>query len=236
VAGRELWKSDGTAAGTVRVKDIFPGTFDFFGYTYPNSSYPEELTAVGGTLFFVATNGRKGRELWRSDGTAASTVRVMDILPGAVGSYPSNLTRMGGRLFFTADDGVRGTELWVLHAPVNVSVQRSGLTFNRTDQLFHGTLTLVNQSPAAIRGSFQVVLRNLTPGVTLAFASITVAGTTYSLSITHTPEGDPVITIPSDLVPRLAPGKKLVIAVRFRNPARELIDFDSEVFSDPFST
>src|SRR5262249_1087926 len=38
--GRELWKSDGTAEGTVLVRDIFPGV---------ESSAPANLTNVGGT-------------------------------------------------------------------------------------------------------------------------------------------------------------------------------------------
>ena len=42
----ELWKSDGTASGTVMVKDIYSGS---------SSSYPYYLTAVGNTLYFQAT-------------------------------------------------------------------------------------------------------------------------------------------------------------------------------------
>jgi len=38
VHGAELWKSDGTAAGTVLVKDINPGSAGSFG-TGPNRSY-----------------------------------------------------------------------------------------------------------------------------------------------------------------------------------------------------
>ena len=42
IHGRELWKSDGTNAGTVLVKDIKPGTeYDaYYGTTYPASSAP----------------------------------------------------------------------------------------------------------------------------------------------------------------------------------------------------
>ena len=55
--GYELWKSDGTAAGTVLVKDIRPGA---------DSSYPRSLTNVNGTLFFEADDGANGRELWKA--------------------------------------------------------------------------------------------------------------------------------------------------------------------------
>ena len=70
VNGGELWKSDGTAAGTVLVKDIRPGL---------STSYPGNLTAVGNTLFFTADDGVNGTELWKSDGTTAGTVLVADI-------------------------------------------------------------------------------------------------------------------------------------------------------------
>jgi ELWxxDGT repeat protein len=102
--GRELWKSDGTEAGTVLVKDIFPGT---------DSGSPGEMTIVNGTLFFSARDGlTTGWELWRSDGTAAGTTLVKDIRPGSNGSYPSSLTNLNGTLFFGANDGSTGQELW----------------------------------------------------------------------------------------------------------------------------
>src|SRR5262245_3589333 len=44
VHGAELWKSDGTEAGTVLVKDIFPGSED---------GYPAALTRVGSDVYFV---------------------------------------------------------------------------------------------------------------------------------------------------------------------------------------
>jgi len=106
-AGGELWKSDGTAAGTVLVKDINPGG---------DSSGPRNLTNVNGTLFFSAYNPTTSVELWKSDGTGAGTVLVKDIFPGGAssGAYsdPKNLTNVNGTLFFTANDGTHGTELW----------------------------------------------------------------------------------------------------------------------------
>jgi ELWxxDGT repeat protein len=56
-AGFELWRSDGTAAGTQMVRDINPGAF---------SSNPTNLTNVNGTLFFTATDPVNGTELWRT--------------------------------------------------------------------------------------------------------------------------------------------------------------------------
>ena len=67
---------------------------------------------MNGTLFFTANDGTNGRELWKSDGTAAGTVLVKDINPGIAGSNPDNLTAVDDRLFFAANDGTNGDELW----------------------------------------------------------------------------------------------------------------------------
>ncbi len=103
VHGRELWRTDGTTAGTVMVKDINPGV---------GSSQPSQLTNVNGTLFFSAFVGASGYELWRSDGTAAGTVLVKDIHAGGADSNPTQLTNINGTLFFRANDGSTGGELW----------------------------------------------------------------------------------------------------------------------------
>src|SRR5207245_1645051 len=63
--GEELWKSDGTANGTVVVKDINPGSA---------GSSPSNLTNVNGTLFFSAYDSTHGVELWWSDGTSTRTL------------------------------------------------------------------------------------------------------------------------------------------------------------------
>lgn len=66
--GFELWKSDGTTAGTVMVKDINPGSADsLFHYS--------ESIAIGNTFYFQATDAQSC-ELWKSDGTTAGTVIV----------------------------------------------------------------------------------------------------------------------------------------------------------------
>jgi ELWxxDGT repeat protein len=105
--GWELWKSDGTEAGTVLVKDIWPledrSSLD---------EYPRVMAGMNGLLFFAARDGRE-KELWQSDGTEAGTVLVRDINTFA-SSYPEELTPMEGTLFFRANDGWHGRELWVL--------------------------------------------------------------------------------------------------------------------------
>ena len=103
IHGAELWRSDGTEAGTVLVKDIHPAG---------RRSVPSDLVNMGGTLLFTAKDGIHGRELWRSDGTEVRTVMVKDINGGGRHSRASHLTASGGRVFFSARDGIRNDELW----------------------------------------------------------------------------------------------------------------------------
>jgi ELWxxDGT repeat protein len=105
--GLELWKSDGTDAGTVLVKDINPNAAG--GFVSTDILQFEEVDGVG---YFVVNDGASGKELWRTDGTAANTNMVLDINPGAASSNITQLTSSNGTLYFTADDGTHGVELW----------------------------------------------------------------------------------------------------------------------------
>jgi ELWxxDGT repeat protein len=103
--GRELWTSDGTAAGTGPLADLRPG---------PRGSHPSSLTPVGSFLLFGADDGESGHEPWVTDGTAAGTFRVADVNPGPEPSGPAGFARVGERIYFAADDGERGRELWAV--------------------------------------------------------------------------------------------------------------------------
>lgn len=100
--GMELWRTDGSAAGTARVK-----TVDVIG----------NLTAVGDAVVFVAGDDVHGPELWTSDGTPAGTLLLRDIRPGPEGAFDfdersNTVTSVGGTVLFLADDGVHGSQLW----------------------------------------------------------------------------------------------------------------------------
>jgi ELWxxDGT repeat protein len=94
---------DRTLPSASLVADLNPGAA---------SSSPSSLTDVNGTLFFTATDGVHGYELWKSNGTAAGTGMVTDINPGPSDAFPGNLTNVNGTLFFSANDGADGYELW----------------------------------------------------------------------------------------------------------------------------
>jgi ELWxxDGT repeat protein len=54
--------------------------------TAPQSSSPNALIDVNGTMFLRAYDPVRGQELWKTDGTAAGTTLVKDIMPGWAGS------------------------------------------------------------------------------------------------------------------------------------------------------
>src|SRR5437667_423528 len=111
--GGELWRSDGTTAGTFRIKN----------------GRPWYLINVNGTLFFVIDDEMHGDELWKSDGTEAGTVLVKDIFPGSTGSRLSPLADVNGTLFFRAYDGVHGTTLWKSDGTTTGTVLVGGVVF-----------------------------------------------------------------------------------------------------------
>jgi ELWxxDGT repeat protein len=106
-SGEELWKTDGTAAGTALVKDIYEGS------SGSNIAY---MTEMGGKLYFSAEgytgSTSTGYELWVSDGTAAGTKPVGDINSASQGSFDW-ITTCNGQLFFAATNPTVGNELWV---------------------------------------------------------------------------------------------------------------------------
>jgi trimeric autotransporter adhesin len=72
---------------------------------------PDEIVSDGTTAFFRADGGG-GYELWKTNGTEFTTVRMKDIFPGVSNSNPNKLTLTGNGVIFSANDGVHGFELW----------------------------------------------------------------------------------------------------------------------------
>jgi len=111
ISGTELWRSDGTQAGTERVFDLYPGT---------PSSNPLYLTIHNNSLFFKAT-GTTDEDLWKLSYSIFfqnwRVYPVKDIGPsgGGVDNF-TNLsgpfTRYNDELYFQAKDALHGKELW----------------------------------------------------------------------------------------------------------------------------
>ncbi|HZH15843.1 MAG TPA: hypothetical protein VE057_15930, partial [Archangium sp.] len=88
--GPSLWRSDGTVAGTVRIRQ-FPAVA---GATVRG------LTVLGDRLFFVADDGEHGAEPWISDGTVAGTRLIADVSPGPDSSLVGESAAVGETVFF----------------------------------------------------------------------------------------------------------------------------------------
>lgn len=129
----DLWKTDGTAEGTVWLKDLSPGGFTTTGHFLP---------ALGGTRFIAVDGSAPG--LWRSDGTVGGTISIASVFPteavpldgrlilnvggelwhtdgwpqgtGLLSPAPQFVSRLtaagGGRAFFVAYSAGAGRELW----------------------------------------------------------------------------------------------------------------------------
>jgi len=106
--GLELWRSDGTALGTVLAADLEPG---------PESSFPSGLQTVGDQVLFSALTLASGTELWQVDGGLAAPQLVADLYPGPESSSPVVLDGNDEVLFFQADDGLVGREIWEVDRP-----------------------------------------------------------------------------------------------------------------------
>ena len=103
----ELWRTDGTEEGTVRVVDACPGLCD---------SDPANLTPIGGALFFSAFDGSQ-RTMWRhpfgGGGESLGTANGIDI---------SAASPLGQQLaYFGAVPGSEGHHLFLADAAGQVS-------------------------------------------------------------------------------------------------------------------
>ena len=124
IAGRELWVSDGSATGTKLVSDLTPGTLDFnfdfqqvavdstllftgrssdaglyrsdgtsAGTFQLTATEPLDLTSDQTAAYFTLTSAGTTK-LWKTDGTAAGTVSLVNV------PFDAQLAAAGGKVFY----------------------------------------------------------------------------------------------------------------------------------------
>jgi trimeric autotransporter adhesin len=103
-AGDELWRSDGTSAGTYLIKDIYPG---WLGSSITN------FTVIGSKMYFSAKDLNTGKEPWSSDGTNSGTNIMADVHTTG-SSDPSGFMKAGNFIYFCAKSGAAGRELYAV--------------------------------------------------------------------------------------------------------------------------
>lgn len=79
------------------------------------------FTRVGSLVYFAASTAASGSELWCTDGTAAGTRQVAEIMPGTGSAGIHGITAGAGVAYFTANDGVHGREVWCSSGTANTT-------------------------------------------------------------------------------------------------------------------
>lgn len=106
--GSELWKTDGTNAGTVMVKNINTDNNIESG-----NGLVTGLVALNNNIVFEAFDTTHNREMWISDGSEAGTTIIKDANPGiGWGAYVETKKAVNNQVFFIGSNGINGFELW----------------------------------------------------------------------------------------------------------------------------
>lgn len=92
--GRELWRTDGTGAGTTLVVDANPG---------PRDSWPRRLIAAEDRLFYQATADGVWESLWSVDAAGVQPEVLLSLAYESEGSTPRDLIPAGDHLHFIAN-------------------------------------------------------------------------------------------------------------------------------------
>ena len=109
VNGKELWVSNGTENGTMMVKDLRVGSGDST-LDGVNSIFYQ----FNGSMYFTASDGIHGLELWVTDGTESGTRMVNDLYRNSGSSYIHAFMTLGDQLIFAGYEPINGIELWYL--------------------------------------------------------------------------------------------------------------------------
>jgi ELWxxDGT repeat protein len=174
---RTLWKSDGTANGTVEVKI---GSFRS-DPNHPFGPQVRNLMDIGGTLYFVMEGDGLPRSIWRINGTGTpEMVKDLNETSGFPNLFPSN-----GALYFTANTGIGGVEqLWKVSGSGTPSlINRIGDPAREphiaSATTVNGDLYFISQYDASFRDNHLALWK--IDGVTGASTLLSdVAGNTYA--------------------------------------------------------
>lgn len=130
--GTELYKTDGTDAGTILLKDVRPGSSSGLDF---NSNDDNQLFVEYNNELYFRGSTNSSIELWKTNGTVAGTVSVKNFEDTTNGA-PAYIEKSGknilgvvynGFLFFAVNRG-SNSELWKTDGTTaNTTIVRSGL-------------------------------------------------------------------------------------------------------------
>lgn len=121
-SGAELWVTDGTQPGTRLVKELAPGPVSGITANFTPGVPPGKSGAMlGGKMLFAGLETlAEGSHLWETDGTAAGTRLLKNLVPpeksandpAYTSSYADNFLTADGLVYFTAASPMDGYEWW----------------------------------------------------------------------------------------------------------------------------
>ncbi len=221
IADQELWKTDGTDAGTTLLKDIYLG---------PNASYISNFTQYGTDLIFTAFDPDNGDALWKTNGTAAGTVLIKDIDgsdpidPPFYFSLPSitpSFFNFQNTLYFVAKDATNGFELWKTNATTAGTSLVKDINPGTADGFPFGFPSLSLAAKNGNKFFFSATTNN--EGTELWESDGTSPGTSLLKDIaTGVGNSSDVITIPNFLTSGLFQGNKFFLIANTAAEGKEL--------------
>lgn len=170
--GKEIWKTDGTPAGTMMLKDVKAGT---------GSSQTAGFCKIPSTTLFIAQSIGLESKLWKTDGTTAGTEQI----PVAEPFYIVNqdMAKLGNKVIFFAHNTVDGYEPYVSDGTAagtfmlkninptgnSLTTQAMGLHLKMTDKYCffianNGTTNALWRTDGTIDGTIEVI-PNVTNGI-----------------------------------------------------------------------
>jgi ELWxxDGT repeat protein len=182
--GEDIWKTDGTSGGTVKAVDVPFVSID-------------ELTDVNGTMYFahdsLAANNDVYTELWKTQGTAATTQFVKDFGYNYQYNHLSGFIPFKGKLYFLhiweaeinlmVSDGTEAGTQVVTEAVSGIeSFMQDMILFNNYLVWYSETQGFVNpimKSDGTTAGTTQVHTLNNSdppPGFDYSYVDLTAAG------------------------------------------------------------
>ncbi|MBF2708325.1 ELWxxDGT repeat protein [Flavobacterium soyangense] len=189
----QLWRCDGTTAGTYMLKD--------FGLNqYVASWY---MPANSGLFYWMVVKPGTGNVLWKSDGTIAGTVSVKTIGTTGNNNYPQFAATIGDNIAFAGLDG-NGKELWTTDGtaagtnmvadinPGTLNSNPSGLIFMNNRVYFSATKadsgTELWESDGSASGT--VLVKDINPGIANSSpSSLVLSNNTILFRATTATEG-----------------------------------------------
>jgi ELWxxDGT repeat protein len=187
--GIELWRSDGTAGGTVRISDMAPGSAGIQLQTF----WPLFPSSLDGRLTFAAYRSSVGEQLWRVNaaGSSVDLIRSLDeqaslFEPRGSDRYSLFETQRGRICFEAVGDRLYFERQRVVGtAPPEFDLLLTDGTPSSVDEILHGSPT--TQGECAAQGDQLIYPRGITDSEYFDLLAITTTSEQIEILLTPTP-------------------------------------------------